>query len=215
MFFTASLEKARTLAVRKTAPGRGRLAAGAGRAGKSSGGGALAEKIVAAVARPVALDGKEVVTSTSIGISLYPGDANNPEDLTIAADAALYRAKERGRHTYEFYTAELTTRALERLSLENSSPMPSARLRGIGALLPASDDLVAGRIGGVEALIRWHHPQEGMILPRGHCGGRGERADRIDRRLGAAAGVRAGRRLAGQGGALQSICPVDKFSTTV
>ena len=125
----------------------------------------LAEKIVAAVARPVALDGKEVVSSTSIGISLYPGDANNPEDLTIAADAALYRAKERGRHTYEFYTAELNTRALERLSLENS--LRRALASGELALYYQPQiDLVAGRIVGVEALIRWHHPQEGMILPK-------------------------------------------------
>lgn len=122
----------------------------------------LAEKIIAAIARPIALEGREVVTSTSIGISLYPDDAGTAADLTIAADAALYRAKERGRHTYEFYTADLTTHALERLSLENDLRRALASGELVLYYQPQID-LATDRIVGVEALIRWHHPQEGMM----------------------------------------------------
>jgi diguanylate cyclase (GGDEF)-like protein/PAS domain S-box-containing protein len=124
----------------------------------------LADKIIAAIALPLALAGKEVVTSASIGIALFPEDAGNAEDLTRAADAAMYRAKEHGRHTREFYTPEIGARASRHLSVENGLRRALAR----GELLlhyQPQFDMRSGRLAGVEALLRWQHPDDGLLLP--------------------------------------------------
>lgn len=125
---------------------------------------ALAQKLIAAVAEPVELEGREVVISPSIGISLYPRDGTNAGDLAKAADAAMYRAKSRGRHTYEFYTTELTAAAFEHLSME--SGLRHALVSGELALhYQLQIEVKTGRVRGVEALLRWQHPEFGIILP--------------------------------------------------
>ena len=124
----------------------------------------LARKLIEAVARPMQLCGRELTPSTSVGIAIYPDDARSAADLSKAADAAMYRAKQRGRHTFEFYTPEITAEAMERLAIENDLRRALAR----GELLlyfQPQVDLRSGRILGFEALLRWNHPERGLLLP--------------------------------------------------
>jgi diguanylate cyclase (GGDEF)-like protein/PAS domain S-box-containing protein len=125
---------------------------------------AFAQKIIAAVSRPLSIAGREVVVSASVGIAVFPDDGDSTEALTKAADSAMYRAKERGRNTFEFFTREITERAMERLSME--SGLRSAIARGELLLLYQPQfDAATRRCVGVEALLRWRHPQEGLLPP--------------------------------------------------
>lgn len=124
----------------------------------------LAKKIIHAVAQPLHVEGHEITTSTSIGISIYPDDAEDSEGLAKAADAAMYRAKESGRHNYQFYAAELTKKAFEHLSLEQGLRQALAREEFILHYQPQF--LLRDKsIYGVEALIRWQHPKLGLVPP--------------------------------------------------
>ncbi|MDA8390914.1 MAG: PAS domain S-box protein [Gammaproteobacteria bacterium] len=124
----------------------------------------LAGKIIESIRKPMVIDNRDVVTSTSIGISIFPDDAGNAEDLAKTADAAMYQAKERGRHTYEFYTRELTARAIEHLALEGALRQALARNEFVLHYQPLLD-LRRRTIVGVEALLRWQHPLKGLIDP--------------------------------------------------
>jgi diguanylate cyclase (GGDEF)-like protein/PAS domain S-box-containing protein len=124
----------------------------------------LAEKVIAKVAQPISVGGHELVTSTSIGISVYPDDADNLDDLIKAADTAMYHAKASGKQTYRFYTAELTDRAFEHLSIEHG--LRQALVNGEFVLYyQPMVSLASGDIIGVEALLRWRHPEKGLLLP--------------------------------------------------
>jgi diguanylate cyclase (GGDEF)-like protein/PAS domain S-box-containing protein len=125
---------------------------------------AFAQKIIAAVSRPLMLAGREVVVSASVGIALFPDDGESIDALTKAADAAMYRAKDRGRNTFEFFTREITERALERLSMESGLRSAIARDE-LRLLYQPQFDATTGRCVGVEALLRWQHPQQGLLLP--------------------------------------------------
>ncbi len=125
---------------------------------------AIATKILAVVSEPIAIDGGEVRTSTSIGIGLYPDDARSGADLVKAADAAMVRAKARGRQTYDFYTADLTAQAGEYLALE--SGLRRALANGELELhYQPQAEVASGRIVGVEALLRWRDPERGLLSP--------------------------------------------------
>ena len=124
----------------------------------------LAGKLIEALAEPVVLEGREVAPSVSIGIALYPDDAQTVADLGRAADAAMYRAKERGRHTFEFFAPELTQIAMERLSIEHD--LRRALACGEFELyFQPQVSLPDGRVAGMEALLRWNHPQRGLMPP--------------------------------------------------
>lgn len=124
----------------------------------------FATKIIEAIAKPVQVDGKEIHTSTSIGISLYPDDAGDAADLMRAADAAMYRAKAQGRGTYDFFTAELSELAAEHLTLERD--LRGALARGeLELMYQPQIDVANSRVVGAEALLRWRHPQRGLLLP--------------------------------------------------
>lgn len=124
----------------------------------------VAQKIVDALACPMMLDHHEVFVSASVGISIYPEDGDNADMVIKQADVAMYRAKERGRNNYQFYTADMNTRAFERLTIETSLRRALERDE-FRLFYQPQVDLGTRRITGMEALLRWQHPEMGLILP--------------------------------------------------
>ena len=124
----------------------------------------LAETLLRLFDQPFALDGHELHTSLSIGISLFPVDGETPEILLRHADAAMYHAKAGGRNTYRFFAPPMSAAASHRLQLESELWQALAANQLLLHYQPQVD-LPSGRIVGVEALVRWHHPVRGMIAP--------------------------------------------------
>jgi diguanylate cyclase (GGDEF)-like protein/PAS domain S-box-containing protein len=124
----------------------------------------IAQKIMASFKDPIKLAGVELYVTASIGITLYPDDSTDQETLIRNADAAMYRAKEVGRNSYRFYTPEMNARALELLSMENSLRGALERDEFILYYQPKAS-VADGRIVGVEALLRWLHPERGLVSP--------------------------------------------------
>lgn len=124
----------------------------------------LAREILDAICKPLAIDGNELVPSTSIGIAIAPDDGSDGGTLLRNADLALYRAKEAGRGTYAFFEESLNERAQERRQLE--SDLRLALERGEFQLhYQPLFDLEHNRICSFEALIRWNHPRRGLVSP--------------------------------------------------
>lgn len=126
--------------------------------------GRIAEQLIGAFSEPFVLEGHELFVTPSIGISLYPSDSCEAENLIKAADIAMYRAKERGRSNYQFFTPDMNALSLERLKLENGLRRALERDELLLHYQPKID-LANGNIIGAEALIRWQHPELGMIPP--------------------------------------------------
>jgi diguanylate cyclase (GGDEF)-like protein len=126
--------------------------------------GIIATKIIQAIGRPLQLNSLEVLISSSIGISLYPGAGDTPDALVMRADEAMYSAKRRGGRTYQCFVAGLRGFAQERLRLE--SELHQALSRGQFELhYQPRVDVVSGQTSSVEALLRWHHPTRGLVPP--------------------------------------------------
>lgn len=124
----------------------------------------VAQKILAVIAGPFTLIGHEFRITTSIGISTFPQDGLDEQTLTKNADIAMYQAKEEGKNNFQFYSERLNANSLERLSLESS--LRHALERGEFRLhYQAKRDIVSGRITGMEALLRWQHPDLGTVAP--------------------------------------------------
>jgi diguanylate cyclase (GGDEF)-like protein len=124
----------------------------------------LAERIMTAVKRPIMVEGQELFVTTSLGISLFPIDATEPEDLLKTADAAMYRAKAQGRDLVERYVPELGVAALEQLGLE-SNLQRALELDQLVLYYQPIVHSVTGEVRGVEALLRWNHPERGLLMP--------------------------------------------------
>ena len=107
---------------------------------------------------------REFYIGTSIGISLYPGDGKEAALLLKAADTALYRAKEGGGNTFQFFTQEMDTRAHRRLELGTALHAALERKQFVLHYQPQVE-LATGSVTGVEALLRWNHPQQGLVSP--------------------------------------------------
>ncbi len=126
--------------------------------------GLVAQKILDALAQPFNLDGQDAFISASIGITLFPNDGDNPEALVMNADTAMYRAKEQGRNIYQFFTREMNERALQRVQMEAALRRALERKEFLLHYQPKVD-LKTGKICGLEALLRWRHPEKGVVLP--------------------------------------------------
>lgn len=124
----------------------------------------LADKVIQSLADPLEVNGLPVYLTTSIGISLYPRDAHSAEALISNADAAMYRAKESGRNTYQFYTPELTRLAREQVTLVSDLKHALER-QELELHYQPQVGIADGRIFGVEALLRWRHGAVGLIAP--------------------------------------------------
>ena len=124
----------------------------------------VAQKIIASFIAPFHIDGRELFGSPSLGITLYPFDDNDIDSLLRNADAAMYHAKELGRNTFQFYTAELNRRTAKRLALETALRHAIERNELLLHYQPQLN-LKTGRITGAEALLRWRHPGMGLISP--------------------------------------------------
>ncbi|MEK7851287.1 MAG: bifunctional diguanylate cyclase/phosphodiesterase, partial [Deltaproteobacteria bacterium] len=124
----------------------------------------VGRKITDSLKEPFALEGHTMSITTSIGISLYPDDGTDYDTLIKNADTAMYRAKEAGRDTYQFFTQEMNDRVLERLSMENSLRQAIKMEEFILHYQPQVD-IGTGSITGIEALIRWQHPEKGLVPP--------------------------------------------------
>ena len=124
----------------------------------------VAQKLLDALAEPLPLGGQEVFPGASIGIAIYPDDGATAEELLQHAERAMHGAKEQGKNSYQFLTHELNERALERIFLESAMHRALTRHEYYLNYQPRVD-LLDGRIIGVEALVRWRHPELGVISP--------------------------------------------------
>ena len=122
------------------------------------------QRISAKVAEPLSIDGKELYVTASAGISLYPQDGRDVETLLKNADVAMYRAKEHGRSNFQFYTSEMNERVNDRLALEHALRRALER-QEFTLHYQQKVDLRSGGIIGAEALVRWLHPEWGLVRP--------------------------------------------------
>ena len=124
----------------------------------------IAKKILDRLTASFMVAGHEIFVSASLGISWYPDDGQNAATLIQNADAAMYAAKEQGRNNYQFFSAEMNAQALEILMMASSLRLAIEREELVLEYQPRID-LKAGKVMGVEALVRWNHPNLGRIMP--------------------------------------------------
>jgi diguanylate cyclase (GGDEF)-like protein/PAS domain S-box-containing protein len=131
---------------------------------KAADAGLVADKVVSALSRPFNLDEQDIYVSASVGIGIYPTDGTHADELLRNADTAMYRAKERGRNTFQFYLPEMNERSAERLALETQLRGALERQEFLLHYQPKAN-IASGAISGFEALLRWQHPQRGLVQP--------------------------------------------------
>jgi diguanylate cyclase (GGDEF)-like protein/PAS domain S-box-containing protein len=124
----------------------------------------VARRILKELARPFALAGHEIFVTASIGIALYPLDGNDEDSLLKNADVAMYHSKNQGKNNYQFYSKNMNATSLQRLDFEND--LRKAVDRGeLRLYYQPTVDVQTRMISGAEALVRWEHPNRGMISP--------------------------------------------------
>jgi diguanylate cyclase (GGDEF)-like protein len=124
----------------------------------------VARRVLAALAAPFRIEGHELFVTASIGLAVSPGDGHEADALMKHAEMAMYQAKKRGRNTHEFFSGEMNAHALERLTLENQLRRAVERDEFVLYYQPKVD-VANRRITGAEALVRWKHPDLGIVAP--------------------------------------------------
>jgi diguanylate cyclase (GGDEF)-like protein/PAS domain S-box-containing protein len=126
--------------------------------------GQVAQKILNALGQPFVLDGHMLSTAGSVGVAIYPSDGADATTLMRHADTAMYAAKSSGRKNYQFFSSDMNVRATERLKLEEA--LRGALERGeLRVFYQPRVDITTGRLTGAEALLRWAHPEHGLVGP--------------------------------------------------
>jgi diguanylate cyclase (GGDEF)-like protein/PAS domain S-box-containing protein len=125
---------------------------------------AVARKILSALVQPMSIQGQECRVTASIGVCMYPSEAKDENALMKNADIAMYRAKEDGKNNYKFYSEEINIHTFERMALETSLRRGLDR-NEFFLHYQAKLDLHTKRVTGVEALVRWQHPDLGVVPP--------------------------------------------------
>lgn len=124
----------------------------------------IARKILHAVKQPSIIGRHELYITASIGIALYPGDGEDVETLMKNADTAMYHAKEQGRNNYQFYTPSMHAKSLEKMVLESNLRRALDHEQFV-VYYQSLVNINTGKVVGMEALVRWRHPDRGLILP--------------------------------------------------
>src|SRR5262249_12867986 len=119
---------------------------------------------LAALATPFRIDGHELFVTASVGVAVSPADGQEADALMKHAEMAMYQAKKRGPSTHEFFSGEMNAHALERLTLENQLRRAVERNEFVLYYQPKVD-VANRRITGAEALVRWKHPEHGIVPP--------------------------------------------------
>ncbi|SKA00117.1 response regulator receiver modulated diguanylate cyclase/phosphodiesterase [Trichlorobacter thiogenes] len=123
-----------------------------------------ASKILAIISEPFVIEGQELYLTTSIGVAVYPTDGGDVQSLLKHADLAMYQAKDMDRNNFQFFSSDLNVKVMERMVLESSLRRALERDE-FELFYQAQVDVVKRTIIGFEALLRWHHPELGMISP--------------------------------------------------
>jgi diguanylate cyclase (GGDEF)-like protein/PAS domain S-box-containing protein len=124
----------------------------------------IAQKIINIIKKPINIDKHTLYISSSIGISIYPDDAINADNLIKYADAAMYKAKDEGRDNYQYYSKEMTSMVFEKVVMENSLRIAISEDQFVVYFQPQID-VQNEKIIGMEALVRWIHPSLGLVPP--------------------------------------------------
>ncbi len=124
----------------------------------------IAQKVIDTLSEPFTVEGHDIVITASVGISVYPDDGDDSQNLLMNADSAMYLAKDHGKNNYQFYTAEMTARSLERMTIERGlrHALKNFQLR---VHYQPQINAASGRLVSVEALVRWEHPEWGLVYP--------------------------------------------------
>lgn len=128
--------------------------------------GRVAMKILKAVAAPYTVGTHELVATVSIGISMYPVDGDGYEELMSGADTAMYQAKSAGKNTYQYFTKSLRDRTSDRLSLLDDLRVAITDGDQLRLVYQPKVDVSRGVVTGLEALVRWQHPEKGLLMSR-------------------------------------------------
>jgi diguanylate cyclase (GGDEF)-like protein len=121
-------------------------------------------KVLERLHEPVRVEARELSTSVSIGVSIYPDDGRDFDTLLKKADMAMYRAKDAGRNTYRYFDEQMNVEAVEQLALRSDLRHALERSEFVLHYQPQIE-LATGRVVGAEALVRWNHPERGMVMP--------------------------------------------------
>src|SRR5690606_2297902 len=124
----------------------------------------VAEKLLRTLARPIRIKGQDIITTVSIGITLTPDDSTDANTLMKNADLAMYRAKELGRNNFQFFSEDMNRSILEHLALEKEIGEALSREQ-FSLVFQPKISLFDFRVTGIETLLRWQHPDKGMMPP--------------------------------------------------